>query len=105
MSSPDQRQGFGATIYTVVSSFVGGAAGGAWLSLILMSLVGLYGHLALWEDFLAGTVAGTTVAVLSVLCGRVAGRLSGLRVVLIAAVAALNLAGAAPRSWKTCSPR
>lgn len=30
MSSPDQRQGFGATVYTVIGSFIGGAAGGAW---------------------------------------------------------------------------
>lgn len=41
---------------------------------------------------MAGTVAGATVAVLSILCGRAAGRLAGLRVILVAAVAALNVA-------------
>jgi hypothetical protein len=56
-----------------------------------MSLVGLYGNLALWEDLLAVVIAGTVVFALAILCGRAAGRLPGLRVVLVAAVAALNV--------------
>lgn len=91
MSSRNLEKSIGAATYTIVCSFIGGAAGGIWLGLILMSLAGLYGNLALWEDLLAGMVAGTVVFALANLCSRVAGRLSGLRVVLVAAVAALNV--------------
>lgn len=81
----------GAIYYTIVGSFVGAAAGGAWLGLILMSFAGLYGDIALWKDVLAGVAAGISVAMLSILCGRAAGRLPGLRVMLVAAAAALNV--------------
>jgi hypothetical protein len=91
MSSRDLEQGIGAATYTIVGSFIGGAAGGVWLGLVLMSIADLYGNFALWEDLLAGAVAGTVVLALAILCGRTAGRLPGLRVVLVAAVAALNV--------------
>lgn len=76
----------------LIGSFLGGAAGGAWFGLVLMSLTGLYGNIPLWKDLLAGTIAVSAVAALSVVCGRAAGRLAGLRVVLVAAFAALNVA-------------
>lgn len=90
MAGPTRQQGMGATVYTVVGSFLGGAAGGAWLGLVGMSLADIYGNILLWKDLLAGLVAGTAVATLSILCGRAVGRLAELRVVLLAAFAALN---------------
>ena len=86
------QRGEGATIYTVIGSFFGGAAGGTWLGLVLLSLTGLYGNIPLWEDLLAGAIAEAMVAALALLCARTAGRLAGLRVVLVAAFAALNVA-------------
>lgn len=84
----------GATVYTIAASFLGAAAGGAWLGLILMSLAGLYGNIPLWKALMAGTIAGAVVAALAILCGRAAGRLAGLRVILVAAIAVLNVAAA-----------
>lgn len=81
-----------ATTYSIAASFLGAAAGGAWLGLVFMSLAGLYGHIPLWQDLLVGAIAGGVVSALAILCSRVAGRLSGLRVVLVAVVAALNVA-------------
>lgn len=92
MCGSDQRQGVGATTYTVAGTFLGGAAGGAWLGLVLMSLAGLYGYIPLWKDLLAVTLAAAVVAALAVLCGQAAGRLAGLRVMLVAAFAVLNVA-------------
>lgn len=83
-----------AAAYTITGSFLGGAGGGGWLGLVLMSLAGLYGYIPLWKDLLAGTIAAGAVAALAVLCGRSADRLAGLRVVLVAAFAALNVAAA-----------
>lgn len=94
MSSRDLEQGIGAATYTIVGSFIGGAAGGAWLGLVLMSLTGLYGNIPLWKDLLAGVLAAAVVAALSVLCGRQAGLRAGLRVGLIVAFAALNVVAA-----------
>lgn len=88
--SPGKR----AAHYTIAGSFFGGAAGGAWLGLVLMSLAGLYGNIPLWKDLLAGAVAGAVVAALAILCSRAVGRLSGLRVVLVAMIGALNVAAA-----------
>ena len=87
-----QGQGVGATVYTVISSFLGSAAAGAWLGLVLMSLFGLYGSMALYEDLLAGMVATAIVTTLAILCGQTAGRLSGLQVILVALVTVLNVA-------------
>lgn len=92
MADPTRQQGIGATIYTVAGSFLGGTAGGAWLGLVLLSLSGLYGYIPLWKDLLAGTLTVAAITVLAILCSRAAGRLSGLRVMLVAAVAALNVA-------------
>jgi hypothetical protein len=92
VSYQDREQGVGATIYTITGSFMGGAAAGAWLGLVLMSLAGLYGYIPLWQDLLAGAIAGGVVTALAILCSRVAGRISGIRVVLIAAITALNVA-------------
>lgn len=82
----------GAIYYTVVGSFFGAAAGGAWLGLVVMSVVGLYGNIPLWKDLLAGMLAGCMVAALAILCSRTAGRLIGLRVMLVAVIAVLNVA-------------
>lgn len=87
-------QNDGATVYTIAAAFLGAAGGGAWLGLILMSLVGLYGNILLWKNLMAGVLTVGAVAALSVLCGRSADRLAGLRVVLVAAFAALNVAAA-----------
>ena len=92
VSGPFEQRGKGATIYTVIGSFFGGAAGGAWLGLVLLSLPGLYGNIPLWKDLLAGTIAAGAVVALAILCGRAAGRLAGLRVILVAAIAVLNVA-------------
>lgn len=92
MSSPSEEQTAGATTYTIIGSFFGGAAGGVWLGLVLMSLVGLYANIPPWKDFLAGTIAASAVAALAILCGHAAGRLAGLRVILVAAIAVLNVA-------------
>lgn len=59
-----------------------------------MSLTGLYGNIPLWKDLFAGMLAAGTVAALAILCGRAAGRLAGLRVILVAAIAVLNVAAA-----------
>ena len=91
MSVSTGQQVKGATAYTVAGAFIGAAAGGGWLGLVLLSLAGLYGGAALWQDLLALVVAGGAVAGLAHLCGRAAGQLSGLRVLLVAAVAALNV--------------
>ena len=90
--SGSARSGRGAIYYTVIGSFTGGAAGGAWLGLVLMSLAGLYGNIPLWQDFLAGLLAGGSVVALAILCSRAAGRLAGLRVILVATIAVLNVA-------------
>ena len=92
MSEPNRTQGVGATAYTVVGSFLGGAAGGAWLGLVLMSLAGIYGNILLWKDLLAGILAAGAVAALAILCSRASGRLAGFRVILVAAIAVLNVA-------------
>lgn len=92
MSSPGEEQTTGATIYTVTGAFFGGAAGGAWLGLVLMSLSGLYGNIPLWKDLLAGILAAGAVAALTILCSSASGRLTGLRVILVAALAMLNVA-------------
>ena len=95
VSGPIGEQGVGGVggiIYTVAGSFIGGAAGGAWLGLVLLSFPGLYGNIPLWKDLLAGMLAAGAVAALTILCGRAAGRLAGLRVILVAAVAVLNVA-------------
>lgn len=92
VSGQVEHRGEGAAIYTVIGSFFGGAAGGAWLGLVLLSLPGLYGYIPLWKDLLAGTLAIAVITALAVLCSRAAGRLAGLRIVLVAVIAALNLA-------------
>ena len=61
---------------------------------MLLSLPGIYGYIPLFKDLLAGALATGVVAALAVLCARSAGRLAGLRVVLVAAFAALNVAAA-----------
>lgn len=94
VSGPTGEQGIGATVYTVAGAFFGGAAGGAWLGLVLMSLTGLYGNILLWKDLLAGILAAGAVAALTILCSSASGRLAGLRVILVAAVAVLNVAAA-----------
>lgn len=70
MSGSAQEQSVGATIYSVVGSFIGAAAGGAWIGIVLMSFAGLYGNIPLWKDLIAGAAAGTVVAVLAIVCGR-----------------------------------
>lgn len=92
VSGPGEKQTTGAAIYTIAGSFLGGAAGGAWLGLVLLSFPGLYGNIPLWKDLLAGILAAGVVAALAILCSRAAGRLAGLRVILIAAIAVLNVA-------------
>ena len=92
-----RQQSLVASAYTVAGSFLGAAAGGGWLGLVLLSLAGLYEGAGLFADFLSLLIAGGAVAGLAYLCGRSAGphgRLVGLRVVLVAAVAALNVAAA-----------
>ena len=94
MPDPVKPRSLGSVAYTVAGSFLGAAAGGGWLGLVLLSLAGLYGSAALWQDLLAIVVAGGAVAGLAYLCGHAAephGRPAGLRVVLVAAVAALNV--------------
>lgn len=94
MVPPDYKQSVGATTYTIAGSFIGAAGGGAWLGLVLMSLADLYGNIPLWKDLLAGMLAGVTAGALAIICSRAAGRLAGLWVVLVAAVAVLNVAAA-----------
>lgn len=53
--------GKGPAYYTIAASFLGAAAGGAWLGLVLMSIAGLYGNIPLWKDLLAGTLAAAVV--------------------------------------------
>ena len=89
--SGSARSGRGAIYYTVIGSFIGGAAGGAWLGLVFMSLSGLYGNTALWEDLLAGLAAGTALVAFYALSSRAAGRIIGMRVMFVAAVAVLNV--------------
>ena len=94
MSGSARQQETVATAYTVAGSFLGAAAGGGWLGLVLLSLAGLYGNAALWEDLLSAVIAGGAVAGLAYLCARAVephGRLSGMLVVLVALLTALNV--------------
>ena len=53
-----EQQSTGGLVYTAAGSFLGAAAGGGWFGIVLLSLVGLYGGAAPWQNLLAGTVAG-----------------------------------------------